>query len=782
MNALHLHSLLTILGITLFPTFWPGESVRASLPAIVTNSDEEAVVYDENGNGQADLFGDTWVYDTNADGRAELILRFRQEPALTAYLYDDANGNGQVDYRVAGQAVEILEPYWRIKIISRRGNWFLPNGRPDWNADLEADSDYAFGWDVNFRLVAGGRGQQDGAPDLLLRYWDVNLDGLPDYEWNNVNNTGPYDAIIVNRNPRLRYRPPHPFPWLETVLEMNWGEARLRRVAHLISSRNNEEGYFIYFNRPGGQSPLPTGWENPFAFYDLAGDQDGFAELAVRLVSEYPVLTSGPLTAYNEVRYSWAQEANRMQYRLYLIGQVFYNGLVPYPFYAVRHVPYESIPSFVRANAWQGAIFGEDEAVNRPIVFDEGIYENMEYTVSLRSRLLSQRAVELPPYIPAYLNLREEYTFTLHDRPRLYFSPVDRRLHLLGAQQGILIFEAPLDPQNRSGFDFTPAELASGQIQPIRHLTYADTDGDRYADTWTLYVYGQPVESLILRRGTALFARGNTLAIKNLPADFGPSLWETTPPATTAEWRALGERLQRDAANRRNLADLAGLFADLPGESTALTGTLLTEISVNSQELIAGITTTGLTATSRPAAFSFFAQAIPPGHYILRGKAGTYWLESPVPSLLALTPIVFLPNDGPVFGGRLLFHAVNHGNQDVTAHLRLTETLTTGEFATIQEMDVRVPAHGQASFDLPWVPAWGGERQVRATLTYAPLPSSAPQTVSTETTLTIPGDESTARTLYLAFPDLLASLLLTLTLLALLIPGVHALGHEEATS
>ncbi len=769
---------LAILPAILVLTLWPGAAASAAPPVTIADADKGALVYDENGNGQADLFGDTWVYDTNADSRAELLLRFRLEPALTAYLYDDANANGQVDYLAAGETVLVLEPYWRIKIVSRNGNWYLHNDEPDWNADMVVDSDYAFGWDVNFHLVAGGKGQQDGAPELLLRYWDVNADGIPDYEWNNVNNAGPYDAVIVNRNPRLRYRLRHPFPWLETVLEMNWRDARLSRVAHLIPSRYNEEGYFIYFNRPMEQNAVAPGWENPFAFYDLAGDADRFSELAVRLVSEYPVRQHPTLAVYNEVRYSWAQDAHRMRYRLYLIGQVFHEGVVAYPFYAVSHVPYEAIPDFVFTNGWLGAIFGEDEATNRQLVFDEGIYENMEYTVALRGLLLSQRSVELPPYIPAYLHLRDEYTFTLNGAPRLYFSPIDRRLHLLGAQQGIILFEAVLDPNNRNGFDFTTEELASGQVQRIRHLTYSDSDGDRYADTWTLYIYDQPVETLVFRRGTALLARGNALYLKSLPPNFGPALWEMAPPATTEEWRALNERLQTDAVGRRALDDLSGIFADLPGETTVLPNTTLKELSTNPKELIASIATTGLAAAARPAPFSFFAQAIPPGDYLLRGKEGAYWLEAPTPAWFALTPLVFLPGNGTVTGGRLLFSAINRGAQDAQAHLRLDETLSAGGSAVIYEADIRVPAYGQRDFDLPWVPAWGGERRVRAILTYTP----APQTAVAETSLVAPGGDTIARTLFLAFPGVLVPLLLTLALAALLVSGVHTLWNEEAST
>lgn len=770
---------LAILLAAFALTFWPGARVSASLPMTIADADKGAIVYDENGNGQADLFGDTWVYDTNADGRAELLLRFRQEPALTAYLYDDANANGQVDYLASGESVQILEPYWRIKIVSRSGNWFLPNGAPDWNADMEVDSPYTlFGTDSNFSLGQLGTGQQDGIVDFTISCWDVNRDGVPDYEKNSLS-VPPFEALIVNRNSHLRIPITRPFPWLDNVL-VGWEKNRFT-ITHLIPTRTNEKGFFVYFGRPYHGENIFPGWENPFAFYDLADDADGFSELSVRLVSEYDVPKWSFLAPYNEVRYSWAQNENRLQYRLYLIGQTFIAASIPYPFYAVNHLPYEMIPEFVAETPWRGAIFGEDEQGGHGSI--EGIYENLNFTVALRSRLLSSRlSVEIPPYLPNYLNVREEYTFSLKNKPRLYFSPIDRRLHLVGAQQGIILFDAALDPNNRNGFDFTTEELASGQAQRIRHLTYTDSDGDRYADTWTLYVYEQPVETLVFRRGMALLARGNTLSLKSLPPNLGPALWEAAPPATTEEWRALNERLQTDAAGRRALDDLAGLFADLPGENTVLTNTTLKEVSANPNELIAKIATTGLAAAARPAPFSFFAQAIPAGEYLLRGKEGAYWLEAPAPAMIALTPIVFLPNDSPVAGGRLLFSVVNRGAQDAQALLRLSEALSSGGSAVLYEADVRVPAYGQADFDLPWVPAWGGERQVRAIVTYTPAPQETPQTVSTETRIAIPARDSIARTLLLGFPTILAPLLLVLALLALLIPGAHTLWHEEVSA
>ena len=756
----------------------PAQAAPARQPIPVP--EEGALVYDENGNGQADLFGDTWVYDTNSDGRAELILRFRQEPALVAYLYDDANANGQVDYLVTGAGVQILEAYWRVKLTAREGKWLLPGNVPDWNAEMVVDGNYRFsGTNADFLLTGYRDNHQDGQPDLLLAYWDVNHDGIPDYERNTLA-IPPYEEVIANRNPRLRPHSRYRFPWLGTVLQPDWARARLALVMHLIPSHTNEQGYYVSFGRPlQGQLLLP-GWENPFAFYDLAGDADGFSELSVRLVSEYEVWRHPSLTAYNEVRYSWAQDENHMRYRLYLIGQVFRNDSVPYPSYAISHVPYEQIPAFVCSSQWTGAIFGEYEASQRKLSFDEGIYENLLFTVALRGRLLSQRAVELPPYLPAYLNLREEYNFHLNRTPTLYFSPIDRRLHLRDAQQGLLILDAHLDPNNHNGFDFTDQELATGQAQVLRYLTESDSDGDGYFDTWTLYFYNQPVEKLVFRRGTVLFARGNTVYLKRLPADLHAALWETSPPTDTLSWRALNERLATDAAERPPLDSLAALFAALPGESTALSNTSLGAVSTNAGELIASLTTAGLESVARPQAFAFFAQNIPAGEYLLRGKDGAYWLEAPAPAAISLSPITFIPASGSSPGGWLLFYAINGGAQDAQARLQLTETLTGGGFAIIHEEEALVPAYGQREFIVPWVPAIGGERRLRARLTYTSPLLSAPAQTEAEATLTVPAPPAPAATLYLAFPDLLAPLLLATALLALLVPGLQALLSEEA--
>src|SRR5690349_21871808 len=95
--------------------------------------EEQAVVYDENANGVPDTFGDTWVFDSDHNNSPDLIIRFRQSPALTAFVYDDLNANNRVDYLIGDTDIQVLEPYWRLQIVARDGKWILPNNLPDWN-------------------------------------------------------------------------------------------------------------------------------------------------------------------------------------------------------------------------------------------------------------------------------------------------------------------------------------------------------------------------------------------------------------------------------------------------------------------------------------------------------------------------------------------------------------------------------------------------------------------------------------------------------------------------
>jgi hypothetical protein len=676
---------------------------------------ELAVVYDENASGFADMAGDTWVFDRDQNGGADLIIRFRQEPQLTAYIYDDISGNRQVDYLIDADGVNILEQFWRVKAVARNGSWALPDGKPDWNLDLA--------FDTGFEVVSGvdqiplaacplpykphalaltnalgnvlhGNHSINGDEDLHYRYWDHNLDGVPDLEWRDADAAGSYDAISVNASAYRLYVVPHLFPLLDTVLLIRWQDARISHVRGLIPFRSNESGYFILLNQYSAEKPIKHGFENPFAYYDLAGDQDCVSELKLRTVVEDFDRDHPELAAYNEIRYSWMQTGNYVQYRFYLIGRQWIDTLVPYPFYSISHIPYAELPSFVLDHKWRGAIFGEAET---PLPADtEGLYENLNYTTNLRALLLSNRSRELPRYLPFYKNLREEYNFIDYNRkPQVYFSAVDQRLHMLGAQHGILIYDAKPPTETSSSFD---AEyLKDGTLPIYSSVEYEDGDGDGYVDAWTRLEMDMPVMRLIVRPGAAALIGNNSLRLKRLPADYAFVTWHADPPDTAAEWNAFNEALIPFQQTRRILGDLESIFNDLPGDAVALSGVTYESVSAQPQRLLLHIQADG-------------SGNLPQGEYVLRGEPNDFVYEA------AALPNVEIASF-QLNGDRLSAEIKNSANVDVPVSVVMKDNHAYS-VELLREERV-VPAQGSITYDLPWSPPSGGDHTLAMSAAYS---------------------------------------------------------------
>jgi hypothetical protein len=792
MNVLGRYKRWLYLPLLASTWIWPS-AVLAQGGVPIPVPEEHAAVYDENLNGQADLEGDTWVFDPDEDGLAEVIVVFRFEGHLAAYIYDDANADGQVGYLPLGAGVRVTEPYWRIKVESRNGSWSLPDEVPNWNLDISVDSGFRVTeTDVHFALVdesiSGdfGTTKVDGATDLQIRYWDNDLDGIPDYEYNNVTAAGWHDALIVNKNQDLRVHAVHRFSLLETVLQVDWPQARISTVFHLIPTRANEAGCFFLFNGPTEEQGVNLAFEDPFAFYDLQGDRDGKSELKLRMVAQDRDRRKTSLATYIESRYSWAQTGDIPQYRLYLVGQVLTSEVHQYPPYAISHVAYEDLPSFVLAHPWQGAAFAEYEASD-PIPSHEGILENLYFTPALRYKVISHLDVALPTYYPAYVGLREEYNLTDYGRrPKLYFGPLDRRLHLLGAEQGIMILAAYTAGGSTMGFSFADEELRTGNLLIDESVSYRDTDGDGQVDTWVHTKGGEPYAQLVFRPGTVLLSEGNTISVKYLPDSVRSSAWEALPPATPTEWRALQDRLESQAAVRRPLNDLKGMFADLPGKAYLLLGSQLVSTSIQSDRLLARIRigAPGLVLPPQSPISTSLEQPIQEGDYILWDRQGQLRLDPIASPEVRLLPIGFSPapssgRDGN--SGVISFGVENAGTWDLrSVQVLVQEKWRTGSTVLLSE-ETTVPALGRIDFQVPWSPVTAGPRTITVELNDG-SESGAPQIARVEhLDLDAKASAIPSGAMSLSGENLPALILLAATLAILLIAGTLGFVRRMGT-
>ena len=688
-------------------------------------SNENATVYDENHNGEADLEGDTWVFDQNADDLADLIIVFRQETHPTAMIYDDANGDRKVDFSTTNNGVQVEEPHWRIKVESRDDSWYLPNGEPNWNLDISVDSGFELiDADVHFALSdertteIAGRTAIDGTPELKIHYWDTNQDGLPDYEYNNVNLTGWNDAVIVNKATTPHIQPTHRFPWL-SILQMDWELADISKILHLIPTRHAEDGYFFYFNQPTKEGQVSFALENPFAFYDLQGDQDGVSELKLRAVTvEYDRRRSEDIF-YNEFRYSWSQDTtDHQRYRLFVMGRGRSTQVHEYPKYPISHLAYEEFPSFVLSHPWEGVAFAEYESEQNRLLA-EGIYENLLFTPAWRQHVLRGSNEELPPYLPIYLGLREEYKLTGYQRqPRVYFSPVDQRLHLIEADEGIIILSANSFGENSSGFDFADEALQTGELQIERGVRYSDTDDDGYMDTWSYIENDVTQAQLVLRSGAALLASNGSITIKRLPAKISPAAWEATPPTTQEEWEQFYERLNPTYENRPSMDDLAGMFEDLPGEVEVVIPAELKQVSANSQQLVVHLNTSEKSSSDQLLLPPTIEEPIAAGEYVLRDQEDSFGLEAPQLPNMQLSQVTIPTSSGAEDEqlGMIEFSVENNGTSDVEVAEVLVQEESSSGVTTLFEQQLVVPALDRVDFRIPWFPATAGMKTILVTV------------------------------------------------------------------
>jgi hypothetical protein len=113
---------------------------------------------------------------------------------------------------------------------------------------------------------------------------------------------------------------------------------------------------------------------------------------------------------------------------------------------------------------------------------------------------------------------RGELSFDLHRRPNLYFSPVDRKLHLLGAEEG------------------------RWQIDENREILYKNLGGD-YLNSWTLVENGAPTRQLYFVKGFLIYEDGT--GVKWVRTEQSPAMFTMSPPTSSPELQQLNQELQK---------------------------------------------------------------------------------------------------------------------------------------------------------------------------------------------------------------------------------------------
>lgn len=507
-----------------------------------------------------DFTDDTWLFDSGANGSIELVIRFsRQGDATVAELFDDQDGDGAVAVEINGGAVRILEtPTPPLRVIAD-GDWYLPDGRLNWNVRLQTDGS-AIPHLGAFNLSAAWQRfmRFDGQPDAEIEFKDADRDGVPEYGlwrllapapeyssptgkaflWANVGAQPPAQPSDALFWPYLSLERPEARRYFEQLprIVLDWQSARIVQVAFV--GYPIEQGFHINSLVPFEKQAVNyANFENMQAFYDLDGNRDGNPELHIRhryFAADDPFNFGYRMpTAMNEIRWSWRQRSAAdlsWDYKLGLAGRRPITTTLQFADFAVTAVPYAELPGWVMEQDWDYATF---VAAEQPgFASSEGVYlwgaleQVADGDPSALSRYLAGATqVDVAAAfqtIPA--GWRGSVAAQLEGRPTLYLSPVDRKLHLLHATSGVW------------------------NVDDQTLIRYANLNGDGYFDqfTATRVISGalalSETRQLTVAPAHLIYAAAPEVIIRR--AAVPASRFETPPPVDARHWLALRARLE----------------------------------------------------------------------------------------------------------------------------------------------------------------------------------------------------------------------------------------------
>lgn len=533
-----------------------------------------------------DFEDDTWVFDIGGAGttnRATLIIAFATSGDDTvARIYDGSVTSGVVRYEVQGRDLQVLEPNYPSMVIRAKGGWLSADGTLNYNLIWQFDGpaanrEYAKTYPSAFVL--------DGNPDAEGEVRDADYDGIPEYLWTNLlalvppSERIPRAGIQVNSGQRrpsalkgvvfwpLLNRPEDPQGknYFDTPLFLgfDWQNGLIKSFSFL--GYPVEDGYHVNTLTPLKPRIVNVlNFENPMAYYDLAGDRDGRPELFIRMAytpSHDPYfVTGGPTRSPIEmVQYSWNQKDHkelRWDFKVDLAGRNALGRIVRLGDFLIEQVPHADLPRWVMTNPWVFATFvayeSGDGYLSSEGIYDwstlegvqryEGIYAGStltgvgDYTSSNIDSIPNSERIQRDYvggasskspealYQSILAGFRGEYA-DLNGPIELYFSPIDARLHLVGATRGVY------------------------NIGNRRRVEYRNLDRDAYIDSWQFYEGSRQIAQLLYSRDY-LIASGDDL-VQLQPARVPAEHFRVQPPTNRDEWVRLGQQLD---AHKRDFA------------------------------------------------------------------------------------------------------------------------------------------------------------------------------------------------------------------------------------
>ncbi len=657
----------------------------------------------------ADFQDDTWIFDVGDNGDAQLIVRFaRVVKTIEARLYDDQDGDGKVAFSVEGGNVIVTETPHPALVVVVDGEWRLPDGHLNWNLRFSSDGPtveqvHTYNLTNPWRRFL----RFDGQPDAELEFHDRDLDGVPEYGlyrllaltprdwgggigrtwiWANEGHVLPANLSSFLFWPYLAggpvmYSDPAERDSQDIALVqvsryfdsapgivVDWDAAKVSRLS--FPGYPIEQGFHVNTHPVFEKEAVNyASFENFQAYYDLAADRDGSPELHIRqLYFDANDVPGGDLPSpLNSIRWSWNQ-SNRpdlsWDYKLGMAGRYQMTTTVEFPDFSYLSVPFGEIPSWIRETDWDIATF---------VARENAVYQSSEgiYAWDIAESKVDGDPSTLSRYLAGLLNTHVERAFSeidagwrgevaphLNGRSYLYLSPIDRRLHLRGATQGLLT------------------------IDDKRKVVYKDADHDGYLDQWRTIEGGEIGQQLVQLPGCLIYGGHEEVRIELL-AGVLPSMLDLLPPTTHDEWLQLGTELE-GLGPVLALDQLGAMFDQFDGLVMAVEGASVRDLRPVDErggrfvlDLEPGFRVSGSPILD--------LAALKPGEYLVRYVDDAFYIAPLMPPALSLA--IVLPKvaqEGSSAGAMLLQVTIHNTGTDDALGLTLIAAATAVEGATTE--------------------------------------------------------------------------------------------------
>lgn len=571
-----------------------------------------------------------WIFDYKADSVIELAIRFvKQGNSLQADLYTTPSDEllTALNIEDGSSTSSAIPGFPEVRVIAHEG-WWSDDGKVNFNLDILTDGPIVTAL-VSEKIFADVF-TVDGISDTTITIRDTDNDGRPDYDWRTLHFPEPRPEsartiapsyLMVNaEDNELPFQTVFPWPYLGSLsygylvsspnstgppIQIDWSRGEIPVIGEFVRSRGNDSQWFVYSQRllEAGKLNTPN-FESPFAWYDLAGDEDHVPELSIRLVhyeaNDSDFLGGAFNEPFNQIRYSWDQDNDgNWDNKLGLFGRHDVNSVVELPEMALKVPSYEELPEWVLGRGWEAATFVASEE-GRP---GEGIYEWDFSPWVYEQYFTGESEMHVPPRQPQAIGselpfneldqigigFRGEYQLNYSNRPMLYLSSIDNLLHLKWAEQGIWrLNEDQIIKLSNLDSDET-IDVWSREVKPIKAEEDAGTQALSDTDSATqkankafvlddMVTQPDVIEVLYALDGHLLHSDDSRVTL--LKTDYESVLLETLPPTDKKTWETLRAQLSAYEDQRRDPTNLRVWLEAFSGPRSKITGASLANVRI----------------------------------------------------------------------------------------------------------------------------------------------------------------------------------------------------------